>query len=75
MRAKAIAKVSDPLSTIRRFTDLRNEMEYLAQAVDDAHDEFWGWVQQQEDRRARCSRPIMVILIRRHRLVGLALWS
>lgn len=26
-------------------------------------------------RRARCSRPIMAILIRRHRLVGLALWS
>jgi hypothetical protein len=24
-------------------------MEYLAGAIDDAHEEFWGWVQQQED--------------------------
>jgi hypothetical protein len=24
-------------------------MEYLAEAIDDAHEEFWGWVQQQED--------------------------
>jgi hypothetical protein len=49
VRAKAIVKSSDPLSTVRRFTDLRGEMEYLAEAVDDAHDEFWGWAQQQED--------------------------
>src|SRR6266566_3287222 len=49
VRAKGIAKVSDPLSTIRKFTELRSEMEYLARAVDDAHEEFWGWVQQQED--------------------------
>jgi hypothetical protein len=49
VRAKAIAKVSDPLSTIKKFTDLRSEMEYLAEAIDDAHEVFWGWVQQQED--------------------------
>jgi hypothetical protein len=31
-------------------------MEYLAQAVEDAHETFWGWVQQQEDaaQDARC---------------------
>jgi hypothetical protein len=49
VRAKAIAKASDPLSSIRKFTDLRSEMEYLAEAIDDTHEEFWGWVQQQED--------------------------
>ncbi len=49
VRAKAIAKAPDPLSSIRKFTDLRSEMNYLSEAVDDAHDEFWGWVQQQED--------------------------
>ena len=49
LRAKAIAKASDPLSSIRKFTDLRSEMEYLAEAVEDAHETFWGWVQQQED--------------------------
>jgi hypothetical protein len=49
VRAKAIAKEPDPLSTIRKFTDLRGEMGYLGQAIDDAHEEFWGWVQQQED--------------------------
>lgn len=49
VRAEAIAKVSDPLSAIRKFTDLRGEMEYLAEAIDDANEEFWGWVQQQED--------------------------
>jgi hypothetical protein len=49
VRAKAIAKASAPLSSVRRFTDLRSEMNYLAEAIDDAHQEFWGWVQQQED--------------------------
>jgi hypothetical protein len=49
VRAKAIAKATDPLSTARKFTDLRSEMEYLTEAIDDAHDGFWGWVQQQED--------------------------
>jgi hypothetical protein len=49
VRAKAIAKAYDPLSSIRKFTDLRSEMNYLTQAIDDAHEEFWGWVQQQED--------------------------
>jgi hypothetical protein len=49
VRVKAIRKSTDPLSTIRKFTDLRSEMEYLAGAIDDAHEEFWGWVQQQED--------------------------
>jgi hypothetical protein len=24
-------------------------MEFLAGAIDDAHEEFWGWVQQQAD--------------------------
>jgi hypothetical protein len=47
--AKAIVKASDPLSTVKKFTDLRSEMEYLAEAIDDAHEVFWGWVQQQED--------------------------
>jgi hypothetical protein len=46
-RARAIAEASDPLSTVKKFTDLRSEMEYLAEAIDDAHDVFWGWVQQQ----------------------------
>jgi len=56
LRAKAIAKASDTLSSVRKFTDLRSEMEYLAQAVEDAHETFWGWVQQQEDaaQDARC---------------------
>jgi hypothetical protein len=49
LRAKSIAKVPDPLSSIRKFTDLRSEMDYLSQAIDDAHETFWGWVQQQED--------------------------
>lgn len=48
-RTKAIARASDPLSSIRKFTDLRSEMSYLADAIEDAHEEFWGWVQQQED--------------------------
>jgi hypothetical protein len=48
-RAKTIANAADPLSTIRRFIYLRSEMKYLDEAVDDAHQEFWGWVQQQED--------------------------
>jgi hypothetical protein len=47
--AKAIVKASDPLSTVKKFTDLRSEMEYLAEAIEDAHEVFWGWVQQQED--------------------------
>jgi hypothetical protein len=49
LRVKAIAKVPDPLLSIRKFTDLRGEMEYLTEAIQDAHDYFWGWVQQQED--------------------------
>jgi hypothetical protein len=49
LRARAIAQESDPLSANRKFTDLHSEMEYLAHAIDAAHEEFWGWVQQQED--------------------------
>ncbi|RTL75877.1 MAG: hypothetical protein EKK35_21860 [Bradyrhizobiaceae bacterium] len=48
-KAKAIAACADPLSTMRKFTELRGEMEYLAEAIEDAHETFWGWVQQQED--------------------------
>jgi hypothetical protein len=48
-RAKAIGTCVDPLTTIRKFTELRGHMEYLSEAVDDAHETFWGWVQQQED--------------------------
>jgi hypothetical protein len=39
----------DPLTTIRKFAELLGYMEYLAEAVDDAHETFWDWVQQQED--------------------------
>lgn len=42
-KAKAIAGCADPLSTMRKFTELRGEMEYLAEAIDDAHETFWGW--------------------------------
>ncbi|MDQ2081506.1 hypothetical protein RA307_15070 [Xanthobacteraceae bacterium Astr-EGSB] len=48
-RAKAIGNADDELRAVRKFTDLRSEMKYLAEAVEDAHDEFWGGVQKQED--------------------------
>jgi hypothetical protein len=49
IRAKAIGTCADALTTVRKFTELRREMAYLAEAIDDAHETFWGWVQQQED--------------------------
>lgn len=48
-RAKVIASCADDLSAVRKFTDLRAEMAYLVEAVEDAAETFWGWVQQQED--------------------------
>jgi hypothetical protein len=48
-RSKALGTAPEQLSAVRRFADLRSEMEYLAEAIEDAHDEFWGRVQQQED--------------------------
>lgn len=48
-KAKVIGTSIDPLSAVRKFTDLRGEMAYLVEAVKDATETFWGWVQQQED--------------------------
>jgi len=48
-RAKSIATCVDALSAVRKFTDLRAEMAYLVEAVEDAAETFWGWVQQEED--------------------------
>jgi hypothetical protein len=42
-RAKAIATCVDPLTTIRKFTELRGQLgSILPRRVDDAHETFWA---------------------------------